>query len=206
MTAIQRGARGTFVYVATDEGTVSVRNVRAGAVDGEWTSVEGDLKEGEKVVTDGADRLREGARVEAITPPKPAARGPRGPGAPGGAGKGDKGQPRPPAAVQEAAEAQGGEAAGSGSKSESKPAPQPDRKSAAKSAPGASSATPSGSAPENAQAVRRPPFFDKLSPEMQERFLKMSPEERRQFVERIRERRAAGKGGAGEKGPANPQP
>src|SRR6185369_11418125 len=60
-TAAQRGARGNFVYVVKDDGTVTVRGVRPGAVDGDWTSVQGELSPGEKVVTDGADRLREGA-------------------------------------------------------------------------------------------------------------------------------------------------
>ena len=170
VTAIQRGARGTFVYVVKEDGTVSVRNVRPGAIDDQWISVEGDLNDGEKVVTDGADRLREGARVEAISPPKPAARGPRG------AAKGDKAQPRSAA--------------------------PPEQSPAGAKSPPASQAAPS----ENEKAVRRPPFLDRLPPEVQDRFMKMNPEERRQFIERMRERRAAGKGGATEKGPANPQP
>lgn len=188
VTAIQRGARGTFVYVVND-GTVSVRNVRPGAIDGEWISVEGDLKDGEKVVTDGADRLREGARVEAITP-KPAARGPRG------AGKGEKGRPPKPAPAEES------------------PAATPDQP-AAKAAPAARAAgsgkaaasdkaVPSDKAAPDKGAGRRPPFLDRLPPEVQERYMKMSPEERRQFVEKMRERRAAGKAGAADKGPANP--
>ncbi len=80
VTALQRGARGAFVYAVKDDGTVTVRAVRPGAVDGDWVAVQGELAAGDRVVTDGADRLREGAKVEVITPP--LARG-SGAGAPG---------------------------------------------------------------------------------------------------------------------------
>ena len=66
--AVQRGAPGTFVYVAADNGVVAMRPVKAGAADGDWVAIESDLKAGDKVVTDGADRLRDGAKVEVITP------------------------------------------------------------------------------------------------------------------------------------------
>ena len=57
-SAVQRGAVGTFVYVVKDDGTVTVRRIRAGAAEGDLISVQGDLAVGDKVVTDGADRLR----------------------------------------------------------------------------------------------------------------------------------------------------
>ena len=74
--AVQRGAQGTFVYAMQPDGSVALRTVKLGATDGDAVSVQGDLAEGEQVVTDGADRLRDGAKVEVITP---AAR-PRTPG------------------------------------------------------------------------------------------------------------------------------
>jgi multidrug efflux system membrane fusion protein len=64
--AIQRGAPGTFVYVIKDDNTVSVRPVKTGAVDGDMTAIAEGLAAGERVVADGADKLREGARVEPI--------------------------------------------------------------------------------------------------------------------------------------------
>jgi len=66
--AVLRGAQGSYVYVVNADGTVSVRRVRAGANDGDWVSVQGELKPGDQVVTDGADRLREGAQVEVVAP------------------------------------------------------------------------------------------------------------------------------------------
>ena len=49
-----------------DDGTVTQRRLRVGVADGDRVSVEGDLPEGAQVVTDGLDRLREGARVMVI--------------------------------------------------------------------------------------------------------------------------------------------
>jgi multidrug efflux system membrane fusion protein len=65
-SAIQRGAPGTFVYVIKDDNTVTVRPVKTGTVDGEMTAITEGLAAGEKVVSDGGDKLREGARVEPI--------------------------------------------------------------------------------------------------------------------------------------------
>lgn len=67
-TAVQQGSQGTFVYVMNDDKTVSLKPVQVGATDGDWVSVQGALKPGEPVVTEGAERLRDGTRVEAISP------------------------------------------------------------------------------------------------------------------------------------------
>jgi membrane fusion protein, multidrug efflux system len=69
--AIQRGANGTFVYVVGNNGTVAVVPVTAGAVDGEWTAIQGAVQPGNQVVVDGADRLRDGAKVQVIAPASP---------------------------------------------------------------------------------------------------------------------------------------
>jgi multidrug efflux system membrane fusion protein len=67
-SAIQRGAPGTFVYVVGDDLKVSVRKVELGPVDGERVAVKSGLKPGEKVVTDGADKLRDGVEVRLHDP------------------------------------------------------------------------------------------------------------------------------------------
>jgi len=64
--AVLRGAQGFYLYVVNADNTVSTRVVKPGASDGDWIAVEGDLKAGEKVVIDGVDRLRDGAKVEVI--------------------------------------------------------------------------------------------------------------------------------------------
>jgi multidrug efflux system membrane fusion protein len=62
--AIQRGVQGPYVYVITPERTVVVRPVTVDQSHGGETSITAGLSPGEVVVVDGADRLREGARVE----------------------------------------------------------------------------------------------------------------------------------------------
>jgi multidrug efflux system membrane fusion protein len=76
--AIQRGAQGIFVYVVKDDETVAMRQVKPGPTEAEMTVIESGLAAGERVVIDGVDRLREGAKVQVADK--------RGGGAPGGAG------------------------------------------------------------------------------------------------------------------------
>ena len=64
--AIQRGTPGTFVYVVKPDNTVTVRVVTPGPAQGDFVSIEQGLAPGEQVVVDGADKLREGAKVEPI--------------------------------------------------------------------------------------------------------------------------------------------
>ena len=61
--AIQRGAPGTFVYVVSPQRTVSVRPVTLGPTDGERVAIQSGLTPGDQVVVDGADKLRDGAKV-----------------------------------------------------------------------------------------------------------------------------------------------
>ena len=69
--AVQRGAAGTFVYVVQADNTVQVQTVQLQAVEGDWQAVIGDLKAGQQLVTDGADRLRSGSGVEVVKASKP---------------------------------------------------------------------------------------------------------------------------------------
>ena len=60
---IQRGVPGTFVYLIKDDSTVTVRPVKLGVTDGNRVEVLSGLEPGDRVVIDGADKLREGAKV-----------------------------------------------------------------------------------------------------------------------------------------------
>jgi len=71
--AILRGAPGTFVYVVKEDKTVTVKPVKVGPIEGENAVIDSGLAPGEVVVTDGTDRLREGAKVETVTRGAPAA-------------------------------------------------------------------------------------------------------------------------------------
>jgi multidrug efflux system membrane fusion protein len=62
--AVQRGAQGMYVYVVKEDNTVSVRPVKLGPTDGPIVEIDGGLQPGDRVVVDGVDRLREGAKVE----------------------------------------------------------------------------------------------------------------------------------------------
>ena len=63
-SALQRGADGLFVYIVAADRTVNQRKVQTGPTERERVAVTGGLQAGEIVVTDGADKLREGSKVE----------------------------------------------------------------------------------------------------------------------------------------------
>ena len=160
--AIQRGAAGTFVYVVQADNSVLTKVVQLDAQDGDWQAIRGPIQAGDKVVTDGADRLRDGSKVEVVKsgPPRAAAVGgakdakPTAPGAP------PSGAAKPPAGAS------------------------PPATAAAPTAP--SAGAPEGPA---GGGSGRPAWMDRLPPEVQERVKNMSPEERRAFFQRMRERR-----------------
>ncbi|MER2519996.1 MAG: MdtA/MuxA family multidrug efflux RND transporter periplasmic adaptor subunit [Bdellovibrionales bacterium] len=61
--AAQRGSVGAFVYLVKDDNTVTARPVTLGPDSGANIAVTEGLAVGDKVVTDGLDRLREGAAI-----------------------------------------------------------------------------------------------------------------------------------------------
>ena len=62
--AVQRGSQGTFVYVVKEDHTVNMRPIKVGPVQGDDIAIEEGLTAGEMVVTEGADKLRDGAKIE----------------------------------------------------------------------------------------------------------------------------------------------
>jgi membrane fusion protein, multidrug efflux system len=94
--AIQLGSPGTtpgsppapYVYVVDDQSKVQVTQVITGptfiANNNSMTAITSGLSQGQRVVTDGADRLRAGLTVNVTTvdgkPVQPAATPPNGPG------------------------------------------------------------------------------------------------------------------------------
>jgi multidrug efflux system membrane fusion protein len=65
---IQRGVPGTFVYLVNADSTVSVRPVQLGITDGTRVEVLSGLAPGDRIVVDGADKLRDGAKVNVRAP------------------------------------------------------------------------------------------------------------------------------------------
>lgn len=63
LSAVQKGAPGTFVYAVRNDHTVAVQIIKTGPSSGDFVSVQEGLKPGETVVTDGMDKLRDGAKI-----------------------------------------------------------------------------------------------------------------------------------------------
>jgi multidrug efflux system membrane fusion protein len=75
VTALRHGPSGDFVYVVNADRTVSLRNVTAGISGVDDVAITKGLATGEEVVTEGGDRLKDGARIQtsADRPAAPAA-------------------------------------------------------------------------------------------------------------------------------------
>lgn len=61
--ALQRSPSSTYVYVVKADGTVDARDVTLAFMDGDEAALTKGLTAGEKVVTDGVDKLRPGSKV-----------------------------------------------------------------------------------------------------------------------------------------------
>jgi len=88
--AIQSGPNGSFVWLLKSDRTVTERKVKLGAASSDKTQITAGLALGDTVVTDGADRLTEGARV-ALPGDTPATRAGSGQRGAGGHRRGQRG-------------------------------------------------------------------------------------------------------------------
>jgi len=64
--ALQMGNEGNFVWVLNSDNNVSKHRVKAGIQDSQSVVITAGLSAGDRVVTDGIDRLTEGAKVEVV--------------------------------------------------------------------------------------------------------------------------------------------
>jgi multidrug efflux system membrane fusion protein len=74
VTALRHGPNGDFVYLLDDDRTVSQVPVTQGVATADTVQISKGLDVGERVITEGGDRLKDGARVSL---PGDAASGPR---------------------------------------------------------------------------------------------------------------------------------
>jgi multidrug efflux system membrane fusion protein len=75
--AVQRGPKGTFVYIVKDDDTVSVQSITVQRQDEDQAVVTNGLEPPQRVVTTGFSRLAEGTKVQATAPgEQPAAPAP----------------------------------------------------------------------------------------------------------------------------------
>jgi membrane fusion protein, multidrug efflux system len=158
--AIQRGNIGTFVAKVMPESKVKLVKVNVLGGDGDWQAIkpEGELNPDDTVITDGADRLRDGSRVDVVNtsePPLPS----------------QWPEPTPTSSTGRRLGVKNGKPAAA----PAAPAPQPPL----------ATATPGSDA-------GRPPWMDRLPPELAAKVQAMSPEERKAFFQRMRERRGGG--------------
>jgi multidrug efflux system membrane fusion protein len=87
VAAVRHGNDGDFAFVVNEDSTVKVRKVRRGPTVGDMVSVAEGLVEGERVVTEGGDRLTDGQQVQ-LPGQGPPGRGGQGqPGQRGGRGQ-----------------------------------------------------------------------------------------------------------------------
>lgn len=170
--AVQTGPQGTVVYVVKEDSSVSMRPVKLGPAEGELVMVENGVNPGDRVVTDGIDRLREGAKVEIVQPTVPG---------PGGRGAGKGGR---------RGEGRGGDAA--------KGAPADAAKGAGGNPVSAGSPPPaSATDPKPANDMRErfknasPEEREKMREEFKKRMENATPEERARMQEQMRKRREA---------------
>ncbi len=63
VAAIQTGPQGSFVFVVKDDNTVTVREVTTGSTQEDNVAIKDGLSEGDVVVVEGADKLKEGSKV-----------------------------------------------------------------------------------------------------------------------------------------------
>jgi multidrug efflux system membrane fusion protein len=85
--AVLSGAPGNYVYLVNKDATAAVRKVTLGPSDGQNTVIASGLDAGDTVVTDGTDRLNDGAKIKVAT--APAQQVSRAPGSPPSARKTD---------------------------------------------------------------------------------------------------------------------
>jgi multidrug efflux system membrane fusion protein len=98
-SAVQRGSPGTYVYLVNPDDTVSTRVIELGPADGERQSVRSGLSPGDRVVVDGADKLRDGAKVvlrDSAAAPAPPTTGAQPSAAPGAQPGGSQAPPGTP--------------------------------------------------------------------------------------------------------------
>jgi multidrug efflux system membrane fusion protein len=155
VTAVRPSGTGEFVFVLQPDHTVKQRPVVRGQPFGERVQIASGLQAGETVITEGADRLRDGSRV--ILPGEK----PPGPGAAGGR----RGQRRNGGADGGAGAAGGAASAPGGAASEA-PATNPFSGASAAQAPASGAAAlgaGGGLSPE--QRAARAAAWQKLTPE-----------------------------------------
>ncbi len=165
VTALRLGGSGDYVYVLNAaERTVSLRPVQRGQATAEKIVITAGLKAGERVITEGADRLKDGASV--VLPGD----------APGAGASGRR---------------RGASAPGGGASAAGRHRPASDAAGAAPAATPAATPAPAASAPAALQPDAAPPSIAGPTAEQRQRMLDQAKddpaalERRKRFLEQI---------------------
>ncbi|SFP28631.1 membrane fusion protein, multidrug efflux system [Variovorax sp. OK605] len=159
VTALRHGPNGDYVYVLNTDSTVSQRTVTRGESSVDNVAIMSGLEAGEQVVTEGGDRLKDGARVQTMAdrPAVPAS------GAASGARRGNRGERgERGAGRREGAASQGGQGgqgaagtgAGAGGARSAPPAESPTSPPATSVPPAAPDLKPGSPPPVQGGAIR----------------------------------------------------
>lgn len=195
VSAVRQGGSGDYVFVLQPDRTVKLRPVVRGQPVGDRVQITSGLQIGERVITEGADRLRDGSRV--VLPGD----APRAPGE--GGGRRRRGADAAAPAASAASEPFTGASAARAMPVPAPAAPvqRPAAATAAASSPGPGPARQEAKAPADpASAQMGAGRWANLSPEereaMRARIQSMTPEERAAMRERRRQQREGGGGAA----------
>ncbi|BEP70105.1 MULTISPECIES: efflux RND transporter periplasmic adaptor subunit [unclassified Variovorax] len=170
VTALRHGPNGDYVYVVTAENTASQRPVTRGESSVDFASITKGLQPGETVVTEGGDRLKDGARVQ-TTVDRPAGAA-SGAAAPGGRRGGRR--------QEGAGGAQGGGARPAEAAAPASPSQAPAAPAAGTAAPAAAPATPAPAAAPAVTPAKLP------TPEQRQRMLDAAKDDPEQLERRKR--------------------
>jgi multidrug efflux system membrane fusion protein len=187
VAAVRNGPNGEQVFVLNPDRTVTLRPVQRGQSTVDRVQIVKGVEPGERVITEGADRLRDGSRVilpgEQANRPRGGASGPRGgpPAAPMDAGSAPAAGPGAAAPVREPAPAAGARPPASGAPAAPAAAGtgRPANAGAAPAAPATQPPTPAGAQAAGPTPEQRKRMLDMVAndPEQLER--------RKRFLEAI---------------------
>jgi membrane fusion protein, multidrug efflux system len=210
VAAVRQSGSGEFVFVLQQDHTVKQRPVVRGQQVDDRVQIVSGLQLGERVITEGADRLRDGARVT-LPGDSPQGGGPgggggrrRNAGAPGGAASGVQPAASEPFTGASAAQRAPATSPFAGAPAVQQPQPAGSRtwprgEPAQPVSPAQAAASSAMGAPPQAATGEGGPWAN-LSPEeraqRREEFSKLSPEERAKRREDYQKRRAAAGGGS----------
>ena len=195
VTAVRTGPQGDYVYVIDAQGVAHTRLVTRGLATVDQVLVAKGLEAGEQVVTEGGDRVKDGARVRLqAQAPADGASAARKPQAHGSAPRPGASSATPAAALeqresparpaQSATENTAGSGVGPGS-----------ARTGAAGAPagGAPVAPPGGSSGSAGRGSNGfGAWLESLPPAERDKIMAMQPDERRAYVRQLRERRQGG--------------